>query len=214
MASLLDDHFAPWTADDLDRFPEGWQVEIMEGTLVVDHNPETRGPWTSADLDLFPESNRFEVIDGRLYVNAQPNLLHQMVADRLRSLLETQLSDDLLVVREIGVTMTRSHLGPDISLVRRADAAWHAKQQPASAAVLVVEVASPTTRRKDRVLKFDKYAEAGIPGYWRVDLDPVAVVAYALRDGGYVELGAWREGETVTVDEPVSVRFDPADLLP
>ena len=214
MVALLDDHFAPWTVDELDHFPEGWQVEILDGTLVVDHNPETRAPWTADDLDRFPESNRFEVIDGRLYVNAQPNLLHQYVADELRALLTAQLGDELVVVREIGVSMTRSLLGPDISLVKRSDVQWKAKEQPASAAVLVIEVASPTTRRKDRRIKFEKYAEAGIPGYWRVELDPTTVIAYALRDGGYVELGTWAEGETVVVDEPVRVRFDPATLLP
>jgi hypothetical protein len=75
-------------------------------------------------------------------------------------------------------------------------------------------VASPSTRRKDRVIKFDKYAEAGIPGYWRVELDPITVVAHALGDGGYVEVGSFSEGQTVTVDEPISVRFDPGALLP
>jgi hypothetical protein len=67
MVALLDDHFAPWTPDDLARFPAGWQVEILDGTLVVDHRPDTAAALTAADLDLFPESNRFEVIDGRLY---------------------------------------------------------------------------------------------------------------------------------------------------
>lgn len=33
-------------------------------------------------------------------------------------------------------------------------------------------------------------------------------------NGTYVELGSWAEGETVAVDDPVTVRFDPAALRP
>ncbi|WP_379229095.1 hypothetical protein [Nocardioides ginsengisoli] len=48
MAHAATDCHPPWTTDDLARFPAGWQVEILDGTLVVDHNPETHGPWTNA----------------------------------------------------------------------------------------------------------------------------------------------------------------------
>lgn len=99
-------------------------------------------------------------------------------------------------------------------MVRRAELDWRAAEQPAATAVLVVEVASPSTRAIDRALKADIYAEAGIPGYWQVELDPVRVIAFGLRAGAYAELGAWGAGETVAVDQPVAVRFDPAVLLP
>jgi Uma2 family endonuclease len=34
---------------------------------------------------------------------------------------------------------------------------------------LVVELLSPSTRRRDRGLKMQKYAAAGVPHYWIVD---------------------------------------------
>ncbi len=215
MLAMLVDHPAPWTPADLQRFPggQGWKVEVIDGTLVVERDPATWAPWRPEDLARFPEGNRFEVIDGLLFVNAQPNTLHQMVADELRAVLKAQLSTELLAVREIGVRLVGSIVGPDLTVVRRATIDPAANEQPASAAVLVVEVASPTTRRTDRTLKAEKYAEAGIPGYWRVELDPVTVIASVLRDGAYAEVGRWRVGETVALDAPVRVRFDPAVLV-
>lgn len=216
MLALLVGHPAPWVPEDLDRFDrdDGWRVEILDGTLVVGHHPATLASWTPEDLDSLPESNLFEIIDGQLFVNSQPNPLHQTVADELRTVLKTQIPHDLIAIREIDVALMDSLVGPDLSIVKRAEIEWTVNDQQASTAVLVIEVASPTTQRTDRLVKAEKYAEAGIPGYWRVDLDPIRVIAYALRDGVYAELGNWDAGETFEVDEPVRVRFDPAELLP
>lgn len=216
MLDLLVDHPQPWTVGDLERFPEGegWKVEVIDGTLVVERDPATWSPWKPEDLARFPECNLFEVIDGLLFVNAQPNTLHQLVADELRAVLKAQLPRELLAVRQIGVSLVHSVVGPDLTVVRRADLEPRASEQRASATALVVEVASPTTQRKDRTIKAEKYAEAGTPGYWRVELDPITVIAYALREHTYAELGRWGAGEMVEVDEPVRVSFDPATLLP
>ncbi len=216
MLSLLMDHLEPWTPEELARFDrdDGWRVEVIDGTLIVERDPTTWLSWKPEDLARFPEGNLFEVIDGLLFVNAQPNILHQMIADELRAILKAQLPRDVVPVREIGVRLVDALVGPDITLVKRTEVQPRASEQKASATVLVVEVASPTTERTDRTVKSEKYAEAGIPGYWRVELDPIKVIAYVLRDGTYAELGAWGAGETVVVEEPVQVRFDPAELLP
>lgn len=216
LVALLDDHFDEWTVEELAAFPPDlpWQCEIIDGTLIIDGNPLTGEEWRPEDLRLFSDSNRFEVIDGLLFVNAQANPLHHYVADRLRAVLEEEIGPEVVVLREIGIGADRSAVGPDISVINRAAVRWTSTPQPASDAVLVVEVASPSSWLKDRTIKAAKYAEAGIPGYWRVEPDPMRVIAYALRDGEYVELGSWGPGETVTVEEPVRVGFDPAVLLP
>ena len=45
---------------------------------------------------------------------------------------------------------------------------------------LVVEVLSPSTRRKDMQLKMYKYSEAGVREYWMVDPEKKVVVQYDL----------------------------------
>ena len=43
---------------------------------------------------------------------------------------------------------------------------------------LVVEVLSPSTRRKDMTLKLSKYAEAGVQEYWIIDPKKENIIVY------------------------------------
>ena len=62
---------------------------------------------------------------------------------------------------------------------------------------LVVEVMSPSSRKTDLFAKPGEYAEAGIPLFWRLDLDPEPLLhAFALADGRYAEVATVR-GEGV-----------------
>ena len=70
--------------------------------------------------------------------------------------------------------------------MRRADVGVKNIQLPL---LLAVEVLSPSTRRKDIVLKRSKYEDAGIASYWVVDPEEPSIVAWELRDGRYVEIG-------------------------
>lgn len=72
----------------------------------------------------------------------------------------------------------------------------------ASDIVLVVEVVEPHSRRTDFVVKRADYADAGIPGYWVIDLEPlVSLTPY--RDAPAVT----REFIT-TAPFPLTVRVD------
>lgn len=51
---------------------------------------------------------------------------------------------------------------------------------------LVAEITSPATRKTDLFAKPGEYAEAGIPLFWRIDIEPeLAVYAFRLEDGRY-----------------------------
>jgi Uma2 family endonuclease len=50
---------------------------------------------------------------------------------------------------------------------------------------LVVEVASPRTKRYDRTIKREAYARAGIREYWYVDLLARTIEVLFLEDGAY-----------------------------
>ena len=59
-----------------------------------------------------------------------------------------------------------------------------------------------------------EYAEAGIPCYVRVELDPLHVVAYRLdADGIYEEVGRAEPGEVLKLTEPFPITIDPAALV-
>lgn len=179
-------------------------------TLLENHT----GEWTPADIDRMPDHWKVELIDGTLIVNAQPVPRHNRVMVGLVNLLAESLGPAYEGFVEIMLDFDGSQLAPDVTIASRGAIDQEASVNAPTAVQIAIEVASPSTRAIDTTIKAAKYAEAGIPGYWRVEPDPMRVIAYALRDGEYVELGSWGPGETVTVEEPVRVGFDPAVLLP
>ena len=50
---------------------------------------------------------------------------------------------------------------------------------------LVVEVGSPSTRRRDETIKLRLYERAGVSEYWFVDPERDAIRVYRLADGRY-----------------------------
>jgi Uma2 family endonuclease len=78
--------------------------------------------------------------------------------------------------------------------------------------MLVVEVVSPSTRRRDRIEKPAGYADAGVPHYWRIEQNPVHMYAYDLIDGRY-ELVA-DSAEELIVEKPFEIRLRIRDITP
>src|SRR5690349_3995904 len=82
--------------------------------------------------------------------------------------------------------------------------------------LLVVEVVSPESAHRDRTVKLRKYAEAGIPNYWRVEdeLGSPVVHAYEL-DGptrSYAPTAIHRR--TLSTTTPFAVEINLDKLVP
>jgi len=79
--------------------------------------------------------------------------------------------------------------------------------------LLVVEVLSPGTRRRDEGAKRRAYAEAGVPSYWLLDPQEPALTVLQLGAGGdYVEVLTLVGDEEREVTRPFPVRLCPAEL--
>ena len=134
---------------------------------------ETR-PWTRADLERLPDDgNRYEVVRGELFVTPPPSTRHEdlvyVVADILRRYIEPTKLGEVRVGRN-AVVYEGSQLEPDILVRTRivpTPATWDAMPTP----FLIVEVLSPSTRRRDLIDKRSLYVDAGVAEYWIVDAD-------------------------------------------
>jgi hypothetical protein len=78
----------------------------------------------------------------------------------------------------------------------------------------VCEVASPSNRWRDRGRKADLYLRFGIPHYWIVDPDERTLEAYAARDGAWVRLGAWTDGDFPRIPPFDAIELDVGGLFP
>lgn len=137
--------------------------------------------WTEADLEVLPDDgHRYEICDGSLLVTPPPTDSHQSVGFKLAATLDAAAPKGWRVLPELGVRVPGGNFIPDIAVLYPHGArgvVW----REASDVALVVEVASESTEINDKGTKALKYAQAGIPAYWRVARDGVTTV-HALMD--------------------------------
>ena len=176
--------------------------------------PPGGGEWTVDLLEQLPDDGlRYEILDGILIVSPSPIPIHQRAIGRIYRLLDDACPPD----HEAFVSPldwqpdNRTSLEPDV-LVVATDRIGpkNIQQNPA----IVVEVLSPSSRRYDRLLKFGRYAEAGIPQYWIIDPAKPSVDVYELDGaGGYRLITSGEADEVVTVGRPLAVTVRPSDLV-
>lgn len=173
--------------------------------------------WTFADLDELPDDGRrYELVDGNLVVTPPPTQQHQQRAGRLQEQLAAAAPDGWRVCKEFPLPLGDDLRQPDVAVYR-----WpprHPRDDPrnpvgAPDVGLVVEVASPRTRKTDRFAKPGDYAEAGIALSWRLETEPDLVLhAFALRQDAYVPVAQVRTAGLVPVPwGELSVDLDAVD---
>ena len=151
--------------------------------------PNPRGvKLTYDDFVLFPDDGlRHELIDGEHYVTPSPALKHQRVALNLVYALEAFLRREplgRLFFAPVDVVLSPSDVVvPDLIYVsnkQEVDLEVDANIQWAPE--LVVEIGSPSTRRRDETAKRTLYERAGVSEYWVVDPDLDVVRVYRRQD--------------------------------
>lgn len=186
----------------------------MSSALEHPIGPTTVADWLGLDSPL--DGSRLELLYGHLHVTPPPTGPHQWACDELRALIKTAIRaagrSDLYVLTGVGIEIStgwRTAAIPDLAVLndKPLGAIFTADQ-----AVLLVEIWSPSNRRRDREEKRSAYAAAGVPAFWEIDKG--RVTAQYLENRRYVPEVSARPGERMTVRRatPVPVTFDPAEL--
>ncbi len=137
--------------------------------------------WTLEELHSLPDDgNKYELIRGELFVTPPPTPDHETVAARL-----TRALDPYVAANHLGfvyhpravLRFEGSEVEPDL-MVRQPPATRGTPWEAAPTPVLIVEILSPYTRRRDRTHKRELYLDAGVAEYWIVDpeLSTITVV--------------------------------------
>ena len=166
--------------------------------------------WTVDDLPDDELARQRELVDGALLMNPPPELRHDEAAMALRDLLHAAVPGRWRCMTAVGVRFdSRNYRRPDVLVYDRA-ASRRGRISPGDL-LLAVEVMSPSSISNDRVSKPAQYAAAGIPHFWRLELDPLLLVVHRLAGFAYEITG--RYDDQVQLDEPVPVSFRLATLL-
>ncbi|MBO6147768.1 MAG: Uma2 family endonuclease [Lachnospiraceae bacterium] len=162
----------------------------------------TEDEYTVDDILALPEGERAELIDGRWYDMASPTGTHQAIITailgELRNYIRSKGGKCKVFPAPYAVFLNnddRTYVEPDVVVIcdeqKMDDKGCH------GAPDLVVEVASPSTSKRDYGLKLFKYRTAGVKEYWIVNPDKKTINTYFfIPNGG-------EEGNQVTFDEEI-----------
>jgi Uma2 family endonuclease len=177
---------------------------------------------TVAEYAALPEDDqhRWELQEGIMVMSPSPAPRHMIAGYALARQLEPQLPPDLQMVPEVDIDLELvppdqpgSSRRPDLVVVDRAAIDRVDREGGllrASEVRLVVEIVSPGSKRKDTVVKRHEYADAGIPYYWIIDLDPPPslVACHLAGPFGYRDEGDITGTFATTAPFPVRIELD------
>ncbi|MEU2763432.1 Uma2 family endonuclease [Streptomyces sp. NPDC007094] len=129
--------------------------------------------YTVDDLFTLPDlPPHTELIDGSLVFVSPQRDFHSTMIDLLMTGLRSTAPPEVKVRREMTVVLDRRNAPePDVSVVRtEAITGLDLTRYQAADVLLAVEVVSPDSEARDREAKPHKYATAGIPHFWLVEM--------------------------------------------
>jgi Uma2 family endonuclease len=175
---------------------------------------------TCAEFEQLEQSlgdARIELIDGRIFTRDDMNPPHVLATGRAKRAIESVLLTGQFIRKEEPVRILDfSEPFPDLAVVH-GDLETYADRHPGPEDVSLVIEISDTTLTKDRGVKQENYARAGIPFYWIVNLGDRQVEVYSdPRAGGYATRNDYRSGQTVPVvlDGKTAGHVAVDDMLP
>lgn len=168
---------------------------------------------TYDDYAVLPDDGkRYEIIEGELHMTPAPTTRHQRISIRIERVLLDCLVDNgqgEVLDAPIDVLLDPENVvQPDIVFIRRENADMIGEKNIQGSPDLIIEILSPSTRRKDVLVKSALYARFRVPFYWIVDPDLDRIERFALDDqGGYRLLGTASSPEVLEPSEFPGLRL-------
>lgn len=142
-----------------------------------------QGEYTLEDYYAWPKEQRVELIDGVIYALEAPGFVHQRIASEMlfaiKSFLHKKGGTCIPLLSPIDVRLDcddKTMIQPDLIILCDRDKIkrWGVMGAPD----FILEILSPSTRRKDCIKKLQKYSDAGVKEYWILDPEKKMLITY------------------------------------
>lgn len=154
--------------------------------------PKPEQKYSYADYLTWNEDERWEILDGVPYMQAAPSRIHQEISLSLLMQFANYLQNKSCKVyhapfcvrldNEKNDNNIKNVVEPDITIV--CDPSKLDERGCKGSPDMIVEILSPSSGKKDRVDKFNKYEKAGVNVYWVVEPDQKIVSVFSLQSNG------------------------------
>lgn len=172
--------------------------------------PLKKESYTFADCLTWPENERIELIDGEAVMMSPPSTVHQKISGELFRQLANFLEGKKCEVfsAPFGVRLFEKDgdspenvdtmVEPDISVICDRDKLD--RHGCKGAPDLIVEILSPSTQRRDRLIKLELYQRAGVREYWLVSPEEQTVQVLLFTNGLLLPYELYKKGDIAKVN--------------
>ena len=164
---------------------------------------------TLEDYYQLPDERRAELIDGVIYDMSAPTIIHQKISleisVRLHAFISQKKGACMVFSAPVDVQLdcdNKTMVEPDVGII--CDTSKIKRFGIYGAPDFVLEVISPSTKKRDYALKLSKYMEAGVREYWIVDFVQAKILVYYFEGDNYPVIYGF--------DKPVPVNIYGGDL--
>lgn len=158
--------------------------------------------FTYQDYLLLPEDKRYEIIEGELIVVPAPIPYHQDVSKNLFLVLDNYVKSrnpGKVYYAPIDVVLSEENVvQPDILFISKQRLSIITEKNIQGAPDLVIEIISPATKEKDRILKRKLYAKFGVREFWLVDTEKKEIEVLTLTLKGFQKAGLYSKEEILS----------------
>lgn len=166
------------------------------------------------EIGAIGPDERVELIDGEIFEMSPVGSLHVRCVNFLTDLLVRMLGEKFLVsIQNPIISANDTEPQPDLTVLHRPTDLYRDHLPTGSDTVIVIEVAD-TSASFDRNRKFPKYAQAGIPEAWLVDLKRDVVEMHSdPAENGYSLVKTYRRGDTLVSAAIPGIEITVDDIL-
>lgn len=168
-----------------------------------------------AEVGILCEDDRVELLDGEIWQMSPIGSRHIACVNRLTAVISRQI-DQSAVIMSVQNSIQLddySEPQPDLTLLRM-QPDFYAEALPTAADVLLLIEVADTPLEYDRRIKLPRYAQAGIPEVWIVDLAENSVRVYTQSfEDSYQVIQQLRRGQTAVATRIAGLAVSVNDML-
>ena len=179
--------------------------------------------YSYADYLTWNENERWEILDGVPRMQATPSRVHQKVLMELSTQIHNYLKGKTCEVYPAPFSVRldlekndkdiKNVVEPDITII--CDSSKLDKRGCKGSPEMIIEILSPSTAKLDKIIKLNKYEQAGVKEYWIVEPDQRLVNVFLLEPNGkYGRVGIYSDEDKVKISIFSDLEIDLSEVFP